>query len=156
MKIIDINGRERECQNAFLDSSWPGFITVKFTSLNRPGYSHTEWYPLKQFIANNPTLAHLTKGKTVAPPPEIAGVVSSAKPDSLSDKTQNWQNNIYAGYNLWISRGKGESQTRIIMENTKNRLIIDKPWDIKPDKTSQYTILLHLGSTDQKGNTLPG
>jgi len=156
MKLIDINGRERECEDAYLDPKWPGYVTVKFVSKRRIGYSHTEWYPIPQFLQKNPDLKYIVEGKESSnPQEEIAGEVSAAGKDSLQDSTANWHKNAYAGFQVWIARGKGEGQVRTILSNTPKSLKIDKAWDKKPDKTSQYAIIREVKNTTPQGNTLP-
>lgn len=156
MKIIDINGKERECEDAYLDKSWPGYVTVKFISKNRKGYSHTEWYPIDKFILNNPNLEYIVKGKiaTNNPQEEIAGEVSASGKNTLRDVTASWAKNAYAGFQVWIARGKGEGQVRTILSNTEKTLKTDKDWDTKPDKTSQYAIVREVINTTPQGNTL--
>ena len=155
MQITDLNGRPRECLRVFLDPAWPGYASVEFASKREPGTTRIEWMPLSDFASRNPQLKELFGRGVATPPPEITGVVSFVTRDTMTDKIQNWQKNVYASYYLWISRGPGEGQTRIIVSNTKNKLILDKPWETKPTKESQYTVVQHLGSTDQRGNTLP-
>lgn len=157
MKIIDINNQERNCDKVYLDPHWPGYVTVLFVSKNRPGYKHTEWMPQVQFFQNNPEL----KGKVSADfspdplPPQIAGVVTSTGANSLSDNTKKWKTNLYASYFCWISRGKGEGQVRVILKNTAQKLTLDKPWETKPNKTSQYAIVHHKPQATNNHNTLP-
>lgn len=158
MKIIDINNQERNCENVYLDPHWPGFVTVLFVSKNRPGFKHTEWMPMEQFFQNNPEL----KGKVSADflpdklPAQIAGRVSSTGPNTLSDSTKDWKTNLYASFYCWISRGKGEGQSRVILKNTAKKLTLDKPWEEKPNKDSQYAILHNKPSTSNNNkNTLP-
>jgi len=157
MKIIDINNQERNCERVYLDPHWPGYVTVLFVSKNRPGYKHTEWMPLPQFLQNNPDLKDkITDDDKPTPlPPQIAGVVTSAGPNSLSDNTKKWETNIYASYFCWISRGKGEGQSRAILSNTATKLTLDKPWEIKPNKTSQYAIVHNRPQATNNHNTLP-
>lgn len=156
MKIIDINGRERECEDAYLDPKWPGYVTAKFKSKRREGYSHTEWYPIPEFLQNNPELKYIVDGKdSPNPKEEIAGEVTAAGKDSIRDSSANWFDNAYAGFQLWISRGKGEGQVRTILSNTAKTVKVDKPWDKKPDKTSQYAIIREVKNTTPQGNTLP-
>jgi hypothetical protein len=157
MKIIDINNQERNCESVYLDPHWPGFVTVLFVSKNRPGYKHTEWMPMEQFFQNNPEL----KGKVSADflptplPPQISGVVTTSETNTLTDNTKDWKTNLYAGFFCWISRGKGEGQTRTILKNTTQKLSLDKPWEIKPNKTSQYSILHNRPqATNDNKNTL--
>lgn len=156
MKIIDINGRERECVRAYFNHSWPGYVTVEFESKRRKGYKHTEWMPIDDFFAHNPSLKNTitTQGLPPKRPLQLAGQVTSALKDSLTDTTQNWDPNSYAGMYCWISRGKGEGQVRIILKNTKSRVVVDKPWDTRPNHTSQYSLLYHRPTTPAQGNTL--
>lgn len=157
MKIIDINNQERECEDAYLDPKWPGYVTVKFISKHRKGHSHTEWYPIDKFVANNPKLEYIVKNKNIPTSPieEIAGVVTGADSDSLRDSTANWTKNAYSGFYVWISRGKAEGQVRTILSNTAKSIKIDKPWDKpRPNKTSQYAIVSNIGDVKAQGNSL--
>lgn len=154
MKIIDINGLERDCLEVSADPDYPGYAKITFASKRRPGEIRTEWYPADDFFKLNPDLKALKKS-FVTPPKDTLGVVTSSKADSLKDTTQKWQPNCYAGYTVWISRGKGEGQTRSIVKNTKNTLYIDKPWDTPPDKTSQYVVSRNIHNPVPLNNTLP-
>lgn len=155
MKIVDINGIERECESITPDKSFPGFMKIEFKSKRRKGYTHFEWYPVADFAKNNPKLASLAK-KAPKPAKEDLGVVSKATKTSLTDKTKGWKENIFSGYPLWISRGKGEGQTRKILANDAHCLTIDKPWKVIPDKTSQYVISYNIHDPQVLGNVLPG
>ena len=141
MQIIDINGKTRDCVRAHLDPHWPGFVTIDYESKNRQGYKHTEWYPIPDFLSRNPTLAHLVAGVDITPAPDLAGAVTKCTLNTLTDKTQNWEVNDYAGFYVWISRGAGVGQIRTVLSCTKNVLKVDKPWD-KPIPTagSQYVL----------------
>jgi len=89
-------------------------------------------------------------------PPQIASVVSSAGANTLTDSTKDWKENLYASYFCWISRGKGEGQVRVITKNTAKKLTLDKPWETKPNTTSQYSILHNRPqSSKNNNNTLP-
>lgn len=158
MKIIDINNQERNCERVYLDPHWPGFVTVLFVSKNRPGFKHTEWMPTVQFFQNNPDLKDkiTDDDKPSVLPPQITGVVSSSGKDTLTDSTKDWKTNLYASFYCWISRGQGEGQVRVILKNTAKKLTVDKPWEIKPNKTSQYSILHNAPqSTKNNSNSLP-
>lgn len=155
MKIIDINGIKRECVSVVPDKAFPGFMKVEYKSKIRKDYTHSEWYPIADFVKNNPRLAHLAKGAP-KPPKEDLGIVSKATTNSLYDKTKKWRKNIFAGYPLWISRGKGEGQTRTILSNDARRLTIDKNWDVIPDRSSQYVISFNIHDPQVLGNILPG
>ena len=154
MKIIDINGEERECVSVSPDPKFAGYMKVEFVSKNRVGYTHSEWYPVSDFIKNNPKLKNLTT-KAIKVVNDDLGVVTGAKPISLTDKSKRWKENIYAGFPVWISRGRGEGQTRTIIANTKNTLTIAKPWKEIPNSTSQYVLSHNVHDPQVRGNTLP-
>lgn len=147
MKIIDINGSEREVKSAAPDPSYPGFMKVEFRR-------HHEWYSIQEFLQFNPTLSHLTASAKPQSPDVVSTVTSSAK-TTLSDSSQNWDENTYTGFFVWISRGKGEGQKRTVLSNTKNKLTIDTPWDTLPNKTSQYVISYNIHEVKAFGNSLP-
>ena len=136
MVIIDINGNKRNCAKAYPDPGYPGFIKVEFVT---PRRSYNEWYPINEFLAKNPNLTELVKdAKPEAP--EINGTATSVTDITLTDKTQNWEKNAYAGFPVWIARGQGEGQVRNVMSNTKDTLAIDKKWETKPNKFSEYVL----------------
>lgn len=147
MKIVDINGNTRDCLSIKPDDKWPGYIKVEFAK-------HVEWYPKKDFVKNNPQLVNIVKG-TPDGWKEDLGRVSLASNQTLTDKTKKWQSNEFAGYPLWISRGIGEGQTRSIIMNSNDTLIINKPWKTIPDKSSQYVISHNVHDPQIMGNTLP-
>lgn len=147
MQIVDINGTTRNCLKAYPDPTYPGYMRIEFAS-------HHEWFTIKEFLAFNPGLTQLTSG-TTALPDEDLGVVTSAKKDCLKDTTKNWNVNEYIGFTLWISRGTGETQTRLVTQNSHNTLYIDRPWDLKPDKTSQYVLTHEVHDHKAHGNALP-
>ncbi|OGD83150.1 hypothetical protein A2572_03835 [Candidatus Collierbacteria bacterium RIFOXYD1_FULL_40_9] len=156
MKVIDINNKERDCLKVYFDPKWPGYATVNFASKSRPDTTRQEWYPLADFLIKNPELKHLFTNAPEKSAEEVSGTGTATGDNYLVDEKVNWQENIYAGYNLWISRGPGEGQTRVILSNTNNKLIIDKPWDTPPNHLSQYTIVQNLTITPKAvGNTLP-
>lgn len=147
MKIVDINGKERECAKAYVDSSYPGYVTVIFDSRRNPGTQYTQWIPIPDFLEKNPTLLSITKGVDITPAEDIAGTVTKVGKNSLQDFSQNWEDDDYKGYYVWISRGTGEGQLRKVVACTNNTLTIDKPWDKPlPDKTSQYVLTSTLSN----------
>lgn len=155
MKIVDTNGKKRECEKAILDPEYPGFMKVSFKSKVRKGYSHDEWYQIDKFKKNNPKLAHLAGGSDKKVEEDL-GVVTGATKKTLADKNKKWKKNIYAGYPIWISRGTGEGQTRTILSNTKHSITVDKDWKINPDRSSQYVISHNIHDPQVLGNTLSG
>lgn len=154
MKIVDINGEERECVGITPDQSFPGYIKVVYMSKYRSNHKYSEWYKKEDFIKNNPNLTKLIKG-TPQPWKEDLGRVSMASNQTITDKTKKWKSNEFAGYPLWISRGLGEGQIRNIIINSNDTLIIDKSWKVTPDKSSQYVISHNVHDPQIMGNTLP-
>lgn len=156
MQITDINNTLRECKRVFLDPAWPGYVSVEFARRADPTQTRIEWMPIPDFAAKNPQLKDIFEGRTTSPAPEVSGIVSKSTKNSLIDKSADWQINTYAGYHVWISRGPGDGTTRIILQNSQDTLYVDKDWDKKPTKDSQYTILQHLpANTSPTGNILP-
>lgn len=151
MKIIDINGNTRDCEKAFPDPTYPGYMRVEFKTVVR---SHHVWYPISEFIKNNPELENLTKSAP-AVMDDVVGVVSSSTETGLTDKKQKWKENAYVGFPLWVSRGTGEGQIRTVTANTHNALTIDKKWEVKPDKTSQYVLSYNIHDPQPLENALP-
>lgn len=144
MQIIDINGASRECLRVFLDPAWPGYASVEFARKSDPTKTRIEWMPITDFALKNPQLKDLFNGKSTEPAPDISGIVSTAGSDTLVDKNASWPTNAYAGHYVWISRGPGDGTTRTILKNTQTILYIDKPWDKKPTRDSQYAIVQTL------------
>lgn len=144
MQITDINNKIRDCLRVFLDPAWPGYVSVEFVRKSDPKQTRIEWMPITDFALKNPELKDLFVGHSTAPAPDVAGVVSTAGLDTLVDKTAQWNTNAYAGHYVWISRGPGDGTTRTILKNTETILYLDKPWDKKPTRDSQYAVLQQL------------
>jgi len=156
MQIIDINNATRQCLRVFLDPAWPGFVSVEFELKSDPTKTRIEWMPITDFAQKNPALKDLFAGKSTAPAKDTAGVVSTSGKDTLVDNTASWPVNAYAGYYVWISRGPGDGTTRVILKNQKTVLYIDKPWDKKPTRDSQYAIVAKLPTNHApSGQILP-
>lgn len=147
MKIIDINNQPRTCKKAYPDTEFPGYMRVQFKR-------HHEWYTVDEFIKFNPKLKHLTKS-AITPAKDIAGIVSSSGKDFLKDTKYQWSDNVYLGFFVWISRGKGEGQKRLVVKNNYNTIFIDKPWKTKPNTSSQYVLSRNIHKVKAMGNTLP-
>lgn len=147
MKIFDINGKERECVKAYVDPNYPGYVTIIFDSKRNPGTQYIQWIPISDFLEHNPSLLSITKGADITPAIDIASTVSKVGKNTLQDITQNWEDDDYKGYFVWISRGAGEGQLRKVVACTNNTLTIDKPWEKPfPDKTSQYVLTSTLSN----------
>lgn len=155
MLIIDINGKQRNCQSIIPDPNNLGYMKITYKNAVR---QHDEWYSIKDFLKNNPTLEHFITSGTqnkIAEELEDLGVVTKATADTLTDSSKNWQKNIYTDFIVWISRGKGESQTRKVTENTHNTLKLEATWDTIPDTTSQYVVTYNVHDPQVSGNELP-
>jgi len=153
MQVIDINGNHRECEQIFIDPKYPGFVTVEFKSKRRPE-SHFEWYSIDDFNKKNPDLSKKI-GSPTPPPKSDLGVVTHSGEFYLEDVSKDWQDNIFVGFMVWISRGTGEGQVRTIKSNTKNTLTIDSSWNPMPDQKSQYLISYDIHDVKILGNQLP-
>jgi len=137
MKIIDINGKERNCLKAFPDPSYPGFIRVEYEN---PKRKYHVWIPIDDFEKNNPGFLTGVPDSKHHPPPDFTSTVTSATKLTLTDSTQTWEENLYKGMQVWIARGKGEHQPKEIIANTIDTLILKENWEELPDKESQYVI----------------
>jgi len=151
---MDVNGVSRECVKIALDSKFLGYVKVDFESKNRKGFVYSEWYPKADFIKNNPNLAKLVKVSSKQPKDDL-GRVSLASLTTLTDKSKKWKRDEFVGSPLWISRGRGEGQTRTIVSNSEDTLIIDKAWKSVPNNTSQYVISYNVHDPQVLGNILP-
>ena len=154
LKILDTNGKSRDCDSVAPDPSFPGFVKVDFTSKIRTGYKHSEWYPTIEFLRLNPSLRELLKGAPQKAQDSLGNVTKATK-NSLTDKAKKWSDNAYRGFPIWISRGRGESQTRKVVSNSPDTLVVDTNWVIVPDKSSQYLISYNIHNPKIMGNTLP-
>ncbi|MFC1654041.1 hypothetical protein ACFL1M_04305 [Patescibacteria group bacterium] len=146
MKIIDINGNEREAKKAYLDPEFSGYVRVDFKR-------HHEWYTIKEFLQFNPELKDIVEGAKESPS-DLTGIVTKATNLSITDKNKKLKTNEYMGFMVWISRGKGEGQRRSVIKNSKTSIYIDKDWDVKPDHTSQYVVAKEIQEVPAMGNTL--
>lgn len=141
MKIIDINGKQRECVRAYPDPSYPGFIRVEYEN---PKRKYHVWIPVDDFEKNNPGVLGGVLDQIHHPPPEVTSTPTSATKSTLTDSTRQWEENTYRNSHVWIGRGKGEGQSREIIANTQDTLILKDNWDDLPDKSSQYVISEHI------------
>ncbi len=60
---------------------------------------------------------------------------------SLQDTTQNWQSDQFKGCRVHLYCGAGEGQTRTIITNNSNTLVVDTAWSVMPvSGTTLYCI----------------
>jgi hypothetical protein len=147
IEMVDVNGRKRAVKSIEPDPTYPGFMKITYPN-------HIEWYSVQEFLISNPSLKSYAAGAPQIPEDEV-GIVTSAGSDYVRDSSKNWQENLYAGFYVWIARGKGEGQKRTVLKNTHNKLVVDKPWKTPPDKTSQYVLTYNVHNLRAMGNTLP-
>ncbi len=147
MIITDINNNQREAKSIVPDPNYPGFLKIEFLK-------RFDWYSVKEFVEKNPTLAYLVK-QVRAIPDDTLGVVTDSTEVTLRDTKQNLKTDAYVGFIVWISRGLGEGQKRLVTGNTANTVTIDAAWDVKPDTTSQYVLSHNIHDVSAHGNSLP-
>jgi len=91
----------------------------------------------------------------------IAGLVTSATTTSLTDNTVAWATDLWRGYYVLITLGKGINQWRRIINNSATTLNVED-WDAGnvPDLTSTYKIFtgVHVQAAiaGRNGNVLAG
>lgn len=70
-----------------------------------------------------------------------AGTLTSTTGRVVFDTVKNWTVNQWANYSVRIVAGTGMGQTRQIMSNGSNSLVVYDCWGTQPDNTSVYQIL---------------
>lgn len=68
------------------------------------------------------------------------GEATAARPDSLTDASQEWPADMHRDSVLLITAGRGFGQYRTVVGNTATMLQLDRPWLVQPDNTSQYVV----------------
>lgn len=96
------------------------------------------------------------------------GSPSAAGPDWLEQKDQQWKPDVVQGRVALVMCGRGLGQWRRVLHNTENRVILDRPWSVTPDRDSlvlvrqffMQNVLLNnycrdvIGGTDFYGGAL--
>lgn len=70
----------------------------------------------------------------------ITSYATSAGASTLTDSTQSWTANLYAGLNIYIISGYGAGQSRVISSNTGTEVTTSSAWSTVPNTTSRYAI----------------
>lgn len=78
-------------------------------------------------------LLHGSRSRIVSSP-------TGAGEASLSDSRQKWQNGKMRDQVVLITAGRGFGQYRLVVDNTADNLILDRPWRVIPDKSSEYSL----------------
>ncbi|MGN6136727.1 MAG: hypothetical protein ACTHOU_19780, partial [Aureliella sp.] len=69
-----------------------------------------------------------------------AGLANSGSANSISDFSQSWFANQWAGYTVRIVAGTGVGQVRTVQSNSSSTLVTSTTWAIAPDGTSVYSL----------------
>ena len=83
--------------------------------------------------ASEAFLIHGGGGKTMGSP-------TSVGPDRMTDSRQAWKPGQYKDAYVLISAGRGFGQYRRVLDNTKDTLMLEQPWRVQPDETSEYAV----------------
>jgi hypothetical protein len=74
------------------------------------------------------------------------GSCRSATANTIQAQDANWQNGQFLQCSdpmfVLVKMGKGFGQFRRVTANTPDTLTVDTPWDIVPDSTSRYSVLM--------------
>ncbi|WP_322973334.1 glycosyl hydrolase family 28-related protein [Pedobacter sp. MC2016-15] len=96
------------------------------------------------------SIPDLNQGETILsqggnPEQMATGHVSAATPNTLRDSDRNWgpirTPSLSSSDAVAIIYGKGMGQWRYLKSNTRNTLILYRPWGVIPDKTSRYAVM---------------
>lgn len=74
------------------------------------------------------------------------GTLTSSTGRIVVDSSKSWTVNRWTNYSIRIVGGKGIGQLRNIISNGTNSLVLNDPWNIQPDNTSNY--IIQANSTD--------
>jgi hypothetical protein len=68
------------------------------------------------------------------------GTVSSSSNNSVDSTGENWITNEFAGKAIIIISGSGLGQTRTILSNTNEQIIVDENWTSNPAVGDEFVI----------------
>jgi hypothetical protein len=73
---------------------------------------------------------------------KIGGTPTRVEVDTLSDTTKAWEPGEFRdqGLAVLITHGRGFGQYRRVVDNTKDTLILEEPWRVRPDGSSEYLL----------------
>jgi len=69
------------------------------------------------------------------------GIVDSANGNSITDTSESWTADQWAGLTLKITSGTGSGQERTITSNTSTKINVSAVWTTVPDNTSNYQVI---------------
>jgi|GEM_PF-1189661 len=109
-----------------------------------------------KFGVEGKVIPDLNQGETILsqggnPEKMSVGQVSSATANTLTDVNQTWGQirtpSLSSSDAVAIVYGRGIGQWRHVEHNTSQTLVLTRPWDVIPDKTSRYAIM-HWSAED--------
>lgn len=125
-------------------NEWAGYYAFIWTGTGRGQVGH---------ITSNTTTV-LTFSNTLGIAPDSTsrynimgyegGTFTSTNGRVVYDTDETWEINRWANYTVRIVSGTGMGQTRQIMSNGTNSLVVYDVWNIQPDNTSVYQILPNM------------
>ncbi len=68
------------------------------------------------------------------------GTATGGSTTTLSDATRQWQPDSHVDSVVIITAGTGFGQYRHVSGNTADTLVIDRPWRVAPDASSEYVV----------------
>lgn len=73
---------------------------------------------------------------------KIGGPATGGDHDTLADAHQSWTPGQFkhGRQTVLITAGRGFGQYRHVVDNTEDTLILDRPWRVQPDETSEYAM----------------
>lgn len=86
---------------------------------------------------------------------EVSGTASSATNNTLTTSGAGWDADVYIDEYLWIYKGTGSGQSRLITDNTTEMITVDSDWSTNPDNTSKYRVI-HTGKNPYNEEVIDG
>lgn len=71
---------------------------------------------------------------------KAVGFAAGGSPTALVDPRQNWRPGLFRDATVLIISGRGFGQYRRVVENGRDALTVDPPWNVIPDATSEYVV----------------
>ena len=71
---------------------------------------------------------------------KTVGFATGGSDNSLTDKRQNWKPDFHRNSAVLIVSGRGFGQYRRVISNTSDTLMVDYPWNVQPDSTTEYVV----------------
>lgn len=113
-------------------SPWPGFNTQSVAIIVESGVE--KWF-------RGDELGYIFRQEALdGDGSNVTSTATSAGASTLTDSTQSWTINAYAGLTVRINSGTGAGQERTISSNTSTQLTVSSSWTTTPDTTSEYSI----------------